>query len=698
MQFGFCTMALQPIKLPDREFDFLAVPVGAESRFHGVGAALIDASTESGCPSWVRAVELALLERDEELLELTSLGTELGALGRDPAVLPNLARISNFDRSSRDLASVLRTLDVLEALSPRSETGLNSKRSFISQAVELTTTADATKVSFDALSRLSTALKRQAFSKVSNYEADHIAAVARELAKRDIDGAISWLSSVVEPEQTGPSISSGIASAIAESGRIDPLLQLPPRWQAALVLANSDLLSLTYQIERGIGLREFVATIVEQSESQLELMESIQQRAVSDRNSRLLEALYSSPNFDALLRCFEKLPEELSPPSLLFRAAQMLAQRNPRSVLQWSKDQHLASVHAQMAFALTAPVRAGEGEQLLGGNPAALCAFIERATAEDAGHQLGQNIVPAAIRLLKDKPNPQLVRAVKRLVEHDYTFALSPSELQEFAWISKLSFGIELLRRSILEAVYEFLRNADIGHLQALSSGQIRHILDNSVAQSIEIFVYRTKYSRPKLLVDLERELPIELWNEAGDALFRSLRDSLSHSDKSHLLEVAGEWRDFMLFATQLPFHFSMRLHFLGLFVALEHPDWPVSEMAVVSFGKVHKFLCSMTAEEERAFADVLSFIPWTSWDKGKYVRKRLCHAFVEVRKWPAADFMRASDEPELLRKLVKRARETRGGQKFLQDLIRESDATFIEAWKREVVSRAISDHSSEWT
>ena len=84
----------------------------------------------------------------------------------------------------------------------------------------------------------------------------------------------------------------------------------------------------------------------------------------------------------------------------------------------------------------------------------------------------------------------------------------------------------------------------------------------------------------------------------------------------------------------------------------------------------------------------MLSFIPWPTWDKAKYLRKRLVSAFLESQ-WPKTDLALACDSPELLRKILKRLKKTSKGEEFIQGLRRALLNTSKDPgdWRLRVVS-----------
>jgi hypothetical protein len=84
----------------------------------------------------------------------------------------------------------------------------------------------------------------------------------------------------------------------------------------------------------------------------------------------------------------------------------------------------------------------------------------------------------------------------------------------------------------------------------------------------------------------------------------------------------------------------------------------------------------------------VLSFIPWPTWDKAKYLRKRLVTVFLDSQ-WPKADLALACGSPELLRKVLKRVKRNSKGEQFLRDLYRImlNRPHDFEGWRLTLVS-----------
>ncbi len=171
-------------------------------------------------------------------------------------------------------------------------------------------------------------------------------------------------------------------------------------------------------------------------------------------------------------------------------------------------------------------------------------------------------------------------------------------------------------------------------------------------------------------LLNLVLLMPDAFWKHFSSILYDVIREHADQSPDTDFPKLYESWSVVLRRLDRSGDRTTdLKLKFYELFRALRLPKLAVSGFVVDAFSSVHHYLCTPNSSH-RDMESVLSFIPWPTWDKAKYLRKRLVSAFLESQ-WPKIDLALACDSPELLRKILKRLKKTSKGEEFIQGLRR---------------------------
>src|SRR5262249_21320559 len=122
-------------------------------------------------------------------------------------------------------------------------------------------------------------------------------------------------------------------------------------------------------------------------------------------------------------------------------------------------------------------------------------------------------------------------------------------------------------------------------------------------------------------LIKLLLLMPDMFWKRFGNIIFDVIREHTDRASDQEFVAVCQPWLELVNEVNQFDKGFlALKLRFYALFKAFELVELPVSALVVDSFSPVHEYLC--LDKDDREMESVLSYFPWPTWDKAKYIRK----------------------------------------------------------------------------
>jgi len=707
-RFSFCTLALQPITLPKSEFDLLIAPSIAETRFYKRGTAITPTNAPSNGEGWIRAYEHALFQQSEtELMELYHLGRELDCLASDPVVLPLLGDLSRIiGRTPPE--DLVGALTLIRRLAPGPEQGLRGKREFMTWALE-------------SVSRLTTASQSQ-FQQLTNVlvagDTPELAEVFREcrgkakeavrrVLSRDLDTLVQMISDF-EPDKLPPIEVEAVGEtlSLATRNRSISVSSLPHDWAAVLLSSNNEFLEALYD---SAPSEEF-ARIVSGSVSAItperchRLSAAIQTLALSRGDSNLLSTAYRFSDPKIAIQLFAELPE--GPQSPLWSAAESFVEFHQTEAHEVAKQKlvELSGQRWRYLYVLSLPVGVGGFSEILdliskdASQAEVLGMYLQRIGTQRIDpavrNYISQNcdLISALIFRICEKPDPILSEPLGRLISDvpEINIASSP-EILDCPGFQKLSFSEELISRSTGQAIRSYLqRKIPEATLTAwLSSPLTSQWFKSQSSREFQSLLLSSVTSKSAArLLKIVLLMPETFWERHPNILFDVIREHADGSSDTDFAALYESWSEVLKKLKRSEERMTLlKLRFYEVFRSLGLPGLAVSRFVVDGFSPVHHYLC-LPDTDNRDMEPVLSFIPWPTWDKAKYLRKRLINSFLESH-WPKTDLVQACDSPELLRKVLKRLRKSSAGEQFIQDLRRAMSRkpSEWESWRLAVVS-----------